>query len=179
MSHLGEHSEEQLAHDDGIKEPEMVHGDGAAMLAAASPQETQLDVSEVEVIADSPLGPKEQCLCHLLQWPDAQPLWEDWDVCDYCVRSRRSVTTNDMETEVEPGNVEEVDFGEHPQQDILEKSPPRKLRRLRPLVFDGPSMLDNSEKPEDHDVISVSWCMKPNIHCYYMYPFCSGGVLGD
>ena len=115
----------------------------------ASPLPTELEMSEVEIVMDSPVHVKE-CYCHMLECPDRQPeSYEDFDVCDYCKaansyhQNHQNHPVDDVETDVdhygsgEPmldkceGVGDDLDF-----VDLDVQPPPRKLRRLRPMDLD-------------------------------------------
>ena len=130
-----------------------------------SPMETEMDNSEPELIPDSPV---QECYCHQIEWPDRQPVEEDWDVCHHCKIARHHPAMDDMETVVDHGGTMGVDTtlhvaspGEHvpEMEDMGEISPvpapARKLRRLRPLIVE-PVMVDSPghEVDETGDMFS-------------------------
>ena len=62
-----------------------------------SPMATEMDMSDAEMILDSPV---KECYCHKIEWPDRQPSVEDWDLCHHC-KATRHPTMDDMETVVD------------------------------------------------------------------------------
>ena len=115
-----------------------------------SPVPTEIEMSEVEFVMDSPVHEVTGCYCHTLEWPDRQPeSYEDWDVCDHCKVANghhQYHPVDDMETDVDhsrsgepaPGGCVSP-HGAGKDLEIVDldvESPPRKLRRLRPMVLD-------------------------------------------
>ena len=143
-------------------------GDQTPLEAEPSPAQTQMDISEVELIPDSPI---KNCYCHMLEWPDRQPESEsDWDVCDHCKAARHPV--DDVSTDVDT-----VELGgtmvEPPQgvdEVMVDTTPPRSFRRLRPMrmvddlfMGDNPgqrAISDAHDQPDEPHVSTVSWFKK-------------------
>jgi len=146
------------------------------LLDDPSPLPTELEVSEVELVMDSPVHEKG-CYCHMLEWPDRQPeSYEDWDVCDYCKAANghhQYHPVDDMETDVDHfGSGEPVlDECDSPQGageglefvDLDAQSPPRKFRRLRPMVLDpmDPLMM-NSPRPVETASVDAEKNVSPH-----------------
>ena len=147
-----------------LHEPDVLEGPPANEV---SPVATQMDISEVEVIPDSPMG---TCYCHMMVVPDTQPEHEDWDLCHYCQASRARHPVDDVSTDVDHVELGETTMVEPPQSvhdDVVDKTPPRTFRRLRPMgmvddlftVGDpGQCAIPNAhDEPEEPDVSQVSW----------------------
>ena len=164
-----------------------------------SPNPTELEISDVEEIPESP----KRCYCHELIWPDCQPATlEEWPLCDVCAANQAAANQVEMDamstvvdetlgdvaaSMIESTGPQEVDgYKSCDDMNEMDPSPPRKLRRLRPLIVE-PVLVDSPEPPaptiealgdqsglEDDgvgDLIPmVSWitsCFKKNI-CNYM-----------
>lgn len=112
-----------------------------------SPMPTEPDVSDAELIEDSP-EPKGNCWCHLIEFPDRQPEFlDDWDMCDYCKARRHPV--DDMTTVVDHDELNEVattiidQVWETDHLGGIPPSPIRVFRRLRPMI-EEPDVVDPS-----------------------------------
>ena len=139
-------------------------GDQNPLAGEPSPVPTQMDISEVEVIPDSPTG---ACYCHMLEMPDRQPEYEeDWDVCRHCQNARHPVDDVSTDVDVELGETTMVEAPQGVHEDMVDKTPPRTFRRLRPLpmvddlfmVGDPGQCASNAhDEPDEPHVSTVSW----------------------
>lgn len=154
-----------------------------------SPTPTELDMLSDAILIDSPDSPEydEDCMCHMIQLPDRQPLsLDEWPLCDSCMRKIRVDETNTAEFNDIEGLAEDViaTFGSPAHGCAPENGDgavecpsthDQPLRRLRPLGSDPIAILDSPEPEppvfvhdqappvevdgeEDHPV-EVSWSL--------------------
>ena len=140
-----------------------------AMAAVHSPFPTEVDLSEIEMISDSPV--KVGCYCDQLEYPDRQPESFEDLMCGFCLAARNHV--DDMDTQVDVVALEsaattmiENSMGHSEEHGLdggeMSPLPKKTYRRLRPLIIE-PVMVDSPEPThasmeEDGDCYSPSIC---------------------
>ena len=133
--------------------------------AVHSPFPTEVDVTDVEMICDSPV--KGGCYCDQLEHPDRQPeSFEEFEVCGCCQAARNHV--DDMDTQVDVVALESaattmiensMDHSKEHGLDGGEMSPLLKkpYRRLEPLI------IVDSPEPARSSVEEDGFCYSPSI----------------